>query len=150
MVRLSVCQGKSQSPCDQNYENLVGKSAAPLLDFVDNLPKDLGFCFYFKNLFTSPMLLLELQRRGCRGTGSIRENRITKRINLSKKKDMVKQSCGSYEFVSEEETNMVILKWKDRKVVCLASNCHPANPIGHCDRYSKSEHKRVAIRQPNV
>ena len=63
---------------------------------------------------------------------------------------MGKRKRGECEFVSEKKNNMLILSWNDRRVVNVASNGHSANPVGHCDRYSKSDRKRIAISRPNV
>lgn len=151
LISFEIYQGRFIGNRPQQYDKLVGKCAAPLLHFIDQLPnKDLGFCFYFDNLFTSPMLLLELHRRGYRGTGTIRENRIAKSCTISRKKELEKQERGTCKFASDSTNNMLIVHWKDSKVVTIASNCHSIQPIGKCQRFSKSDHTRVGIDRPNV
>ena len=151
-VDFQVYQGKSQDDIEA-YEKVFGKCTAPLLKFMDNFGnnlKPLPFLFYFDNLFTSTSLLLELNRRNYGGTGTLRENKVTKVMKelLPRKKPFDKKERGAAESIVDKENNIAVTIWKDNKPVIIASNCHAAKPYGQCERYSRLEHARVKVQIP--
>ena len=57
---------------------------------------------------------------------------------------------GEYEYKSDENHQLIVVRWNDNSVVTLASNCQGVNPIGAAQRWSLAEKKRVDIVQPNI
>ena len=51
---------------------------------------------------------------------------------------------------TNKDTGICITRWKDSKVVTMASTYAGVNPIKKTQRYSKAEKKRVKITQPHV
>ena len=56
--------------------------------------------------------------------------------------------CNNFD--NDKDTGIWITRWKDSKVVTMASIYAGVNPIKKAQRYSKAEKKRVEITQPNV
>ena len=56
--------------------------------------------------------------------------------------------CNNFD--NDKDTGICITRWKDSKVVMMASTYAGVNPIKKPQRYSKAEKKRVEITQPNV
>ena len=80
---------------------------------------------------------------------SIRSNR-TGSVPLRDANKMEKEKRGLYNSVLDKDTGICITRWKDSKVVTMASTYAGVNPIKKAQRYSKAEKKRVEITQPNV
>ena len=86
---------------------------------------------------------------GFAATGTIRSNR-TGSVPLRDANKMEKEKRESYDSVSDKDTGICITRWKDSKVVTVASTYAGVDPIKKAQRYSKAEKKRVEITQPNV
>ena len=56
--------------------------------------------------------------------------------------------CNNFD--NDKDIGICITRWKDSKVVTMASTYGGVNPIKKAQRYSKAEKKRVEITQPNV
>ena len=125
----------------------------PVVDqLVSKLSKDDGNCYHiiFDNFFTGMTLLCHLKEKyGFAATGTIRSNRKGSVPQRDAKK-MEKEKRGSYDSVLDKDTGICITRWKDSKVVTMASTYAGVNPIKKAQRYSKAEKKRVEITQPNV
>ena len=80
---------------------------------------------------------------------SIRSNR-TGSVPLRDANKMEKEKRRLYDSVLDKDTGICIRRWKDSKVVTMASTHAGVNPIKKAQRYSKAEKKRVEITQPNV
>lgn len=144
LVDFELYQG--EYGVNQDYAKSVGKCAAPLLTMLDNLPnqvKALPLQLYFDNLFTCFPLLSDLKARGYHGTGTVRENRLPKAIPIKSKKEMAKVARGTYEFVTEQDESIILIRWKDNSVVSVLSSCHGVSPVSGVTRYSRTEKKRL-------
>lgn len=92
LVNFDMYQGQNPRG-NKNYEREFGKCAAPLINFIDELPekiKHFPFKFYFDNLFTGFNILYYLKNKGYDGTGTIRDNRVPKNCPLPQKKRFCK------------------------------------------------------------
>ena len=95
-------------------------------------------------------LLCHLKEKyGFAATGTIRSNR-TRSVPLRDANKMEKEKRESYDSVPDKDTGICITRWKDSKVVTVASTYTGVDPIKKAQRYSKAEKKRVEITQPNV
>jgi len=109
LINFDIYQGKLPGG-KPNYENVFGKCAAPLIYFLENLSPEkrkLPYRIFFDNLFTSANLLSFLKDRGYSGTGTIRENRLSKDFPLIEKKLFLKKQRG--ECASTIEKNYGII-----------------------------------------
>ncbi|XP_068240322.1 piggyBac transposable element-derived protein 3-like [Palaemon carinicauda] len=101
----------------------------------------------FDNLFTSLPLLENLANRGIGGTGTLREDRLHG-APLMEKKEMEKKKYRGY--MEEAFTGSTsVVKWKDNKVVSVASNKVRMLPVQKTGRWSKLEKKHIEVDMPN-
>lgn len=56
---------------------------------------------------------------------------------------------GSTDVVTEENAEITFVRWKDNKVVTVASTLHGQQPMKKAQRYIKARNGRVDIDQPN-
>lgn len=105
---------------------------------------------YFDNFFTSVNVLSMLKNKNLKATGTVRETR-TNKCPLMNSKDMLKQQERGY-FDHRFDTNneVLVVKWKDSKVVNVASNFGGLHPLGSAKRYSQKEKKVVNIPIPKL
>ena len=95
-------------------------------------------------------LLCHLKEKyGFAATGPMRSNR-TGSVPLRDANKMEKEKRGSYDSVLDKDTGICITRWKDSKVVTMASTYAGVNPIKKSQLYSKTGKKRVEIIQSNV
>lgn len=150
LIDFEIYQGKSVTP-DVGIERNFGKAAAPLVKMIEELPdnlKSLPFSFYFDNLFTTFSLLSYLRLKGYGGTGTIRENRLPRSCPLSDKKLLGKKERGYFENTISKTDGILIAKWVDNSVVCIATNQYGVNPVTNVRRYSQKEKKHIQVSRP--
>lgn len=152
LVNFDIYQGKNANT-NKEYQNLFGKASAPLVEMIDCFTPDmkrLPFHFYFDNLFTGLNLLSFLREKGYGGTGTMRQNRLSKKCPLPNSKDLEKRERGTYESIISKDDGVSVVKWKDNAVVTVASNCLSVEPVSNVKRFSQSEKKYVYVPRPNV
>lgn len=133
-----------------DYDKSLGLGGSVVSSLCDALPKRDG-CIYhivFDNFFTSLTLLKDLRSKGLNATGTLRQNRAMS-APLKEVKVMEKEQRGSFDVVADNSVPIAITRWKDNKVVTVASTCAGAEPLTNCSRFSQSEKKRVPITLPN-
>ena len=72
--------------------------------------------FFF---FTSPNLLPILKAKGIAATGTVKINRV-KNAPLRPIKKMEKLERGAFDVVTDKNTNLTLVRWKDNKVATVA------------------------------
>lgn len=150
LVAFDVYQGKSLS-MPSEYDELFGKSSAPLVKLLDDLPcekQNYPYRIFFDNLFTNFYLLKYFQEIGYSGVGTLREDRIPRSCPLPKKQIMKTTPRGYFESALCKEDGILVCKWHDNGIVSVASNCHGIEPIASVKRYSQSEKKHVLVQRP--
>ena len=100
------------------------------------------------NFFTSPSLLRLLMGNGMAATGTVRANR-TENTPLQAVDDMKKKARGSSDVVNDGKSNVILVRWKNDKVVTVASTLYGKEPMKRGCRYIKDKGGRVEIDQPN-
>jgi len=63
---------------------------------------------------------------------------------------MKKQGRGSTDFHTEENDNIIAVKWFDSEPVHIISSYAGINPIGSVRRWSLTEQRYVMIDQPRI
>lgn len=100
----------------------------------------------FDNLFTSLTLLENLANRGIGEMGTLRED-CHHGAPIMAKKQMEKKKCG---YMEEAFTGYTfVVKWKDKKVVSVASNMVTSIPVQKAKRWSKLEKKHIEVDMPH-
>ncbi len=130
-----------------NTEPEVGVGGSVVLNLLKKLPKDSGYSIYMDNFFTSVRLLEKLAEQGHDGTGTIRSNRIENAPVLDGK-EVKKMERGFYDQVTDTNSGITIVRYKDNNIVTIASNRSGVLPLGKARRWSQAEKKRIEIAQP--
>ena len=74
-------------------------------------------------IFTSPPLLRLLQKMGTATTGTFQINRVEK-APLKSVKEMETLQRGSSDVSTEINCNVTFVRWKDNKIVTVASSLY--------------------------
>jgi len=97
---------------------------------LDDLPEEKkNYHILFISITYSPgfNLLVDLRERGYVGTGTIRDNRISKSCPISKN-SMCKE-LGEYKSTISREDGLIIDRWVHNLVVSMSSNIHGTGPV---------------------
>ena len=95
---------------------------------------------FLGNFFTSDDLLVTLQYKGFRATGTLRENRAG-RPPIPSSKDLKKKPRGYFDYRFEIENSILVVKWVDNSVVTIGTNYDVVEPLDSVRRWSASEKK---------
>ena len=98
------------------------------------------------NLFTSPNLLRIRKAKCIAATGTVRINRV-ENAPLRPLKEMKKLEKGASDVVTDKNSNLTLVRWKDNKVVTVASTFVGKMPLRKAHRYVKAQNGRTAIDQ---
>ncbi|MCL4149537.1 UNVERIFIED_CONTAM: hypothetical protein GTU68_019046 [Idotea baltica] len=144
MVHAEPCCGSSI-----NLPNTgLGKSADVILGLVQKGRLRKGHSVFFDNYFTTSGLMNEFSFMGIAGTGTMREGRLGKGVPLPNSRLIEKKGRGHVDYTYRND--LVVMKWKDNKVVCLVSNKYGINPQRDVSRWSKEQKKKVSVPMPNA
>lgn len=143
-VWIEPYQGKNTQICNKYKPFGLGPSI--ILQYCDVLTKiePLPYHIYFDNYFTTVPLLEEMAKRNMRGTGTVRENRLS-HCTLPSKDILKKMPRGTFNYKSTNN-EVLIVKWNDNNIVNVASNNLQVFPTQKVSRLSKK--KKVTVDQP--
>lgn len=88
-----------------------------------------------------------MSKRQFRLTGTVRENRL-QNCPLQTSKVLVKKERGISDYIITKDISVV--KWKDNKVVCFASNFESMEPMGQAKRWCQKSKKKIDLPQPGI
>ena len=89
-----------------------------VLQLLSNVPNPSDYTVFFDNYFTCYDLLVKLQRKGFRATGTLREDRAG-RPPLPSSKELKKKPRGHYDYRFETENSILVVKWVDNSVITI-------------------------------
>ena len=144
----------------QKFDLYCGKEQRPelqdlplgtrvVLDMISAVTDPAAHRLFFDNLFTSRALLAELKGRGLRATGTVRENRLDK-CPVTPLKAMTKTQRGTHEQHFDTTAEVLLVRWKDNKVVNIMTNFDTVEPVATTRWYDRAEKSRVDVPQPKV
>ena len=135
---------------DDNYNKDIGLGGPVVITLMSKLPTvpNSNYHVVMDNFFTSPSLLRLLKGNGVAATGTVRANR-TENAPLQAVDDMKKEARGSSDVVNDNKSNVTLVRWKDNKVVTVASTLYGKEPMKRACRYIRDKDGRVEIDQPN-
>ena len=99
------------------------------------------------NFFTSPNLFHNWKARGIAAIGTVRINRV-ENAPLQPIKEMKKLERGASDVVTDNNSNLTLIRWKDSKVVTAASTFVRKMSFRKVHRYAKAQNGRAEIDQP--
>ena len=135
---------------DDNYKKDTGLGGSVVMTLMSKLPTvpNSNYHVVMDNFFITPRLLRLLKRNDMAATGTIRANR-TDNAPLQAVDDMKKEARGAFDVVNDNKSNLKLVRWKDNKVVTVASTLYGKEPMKRACRYIKGKGGRVEIDQPN-
>ena len=92
---------------------------------------------------------MNIQCKGFRATGTLRENRAG-RPPIPSSKDLKKKPRGYFDYRFEIENSILIVMWIDNGVVTIGTNYDVVEPLDSVRRWSASEEKKVSVSRPCV
>ena len=99
------------------------------------------------NFFTSPNLLHNRKARGIAAIGTARVNRV-ENAPLQPIKEMKKLERGASDVVTDNNSNLTLVRWKDNKMVTAASTFVGKMPLRKVHCYAKAQNGRAEVDQP--
>ncbi|KAG8196282.1 hypothetical protein JTE90_023836 [Oedothorax gibbosus] len=127
------------------------------MKLVQTIPVKKNYKLYTGNWFTSYHLAAELQARDLLMVGTVKENRIPKRLhkNLPKspftedENDLKKRGRGSFTYATDDK-NITAVKCLDNKCVTLLSNFVGVKPVLEAKRWSTSSNSHIDVNRPKI
>jgi hypothetical protein len=104
--------------------------------------------FVTDNFFVSVGLLDCLRQKGILAYGTVRRNRlfIDKQTWKSKAEAL---EYGQSAF-AQRDPGLVLALWKEKKLVCTLSTCHPAGQTTTLQRFDRATAERQSVQAPQV
>ena len=141
---FDLCQ-----PVPDNLVSELGRSAGVVEKMTESLPDGKNFKVYADNYFSSVPLAEKLKKRQIWYIGTVKMNRVTKN-GLPSDKELKKVDRGHYVAQVEKNSNVVCVRWKDKKVVTLISTFVGTQPVTQARRWNKKEKRHVSIERPKI
>lgn len=143
VVAFEPYQGKGTT------DKKLGLGGSVVMNLLNKLPEkeNRHYHLVFDNLFTNIHLLYKLQAIGIAATGTLRAKR-EKKAPLKSIDTMGKLKRGDYDSAVDSNSGTNIVRWKDNKVVTVASTYAGVNPIGVAQRFVRVEKKKVGVPIP--
>lgn len=142
-----IYQGASTG-LNANHLASFGLGASTILHLCERIKKE-GHTFYYDNYFSSYQLLQVLKSKKIFAAGTVRVNRFSKPPLLNDKQ-LKPRGRGSYDEVSREDGDVVLVKWMDNRSVVLASNFVGGGNEDTVSRWDKNEKKYIDIPRPEI
>ena len=134
---------------DENYDSNLELGGLVVATLAEKLTSQVGSKYHIAmdNFFTNPNLLRILKAKGIAATGTVRINRV-ENAPLRPIKEMEKLERGASDVVTDKNSNLTLVRWKDNKVVTVASTFVGKMPLRKAHRYVKAQNGRAEIDQP--
>ena len=129
------------------YNKGLGLGGSVVMKFMNEVEELPCSHIYFDNFFTSLNLLVELKNLGITGTGTVRQNRVSK-CPLTHVKRFQKQPRGDFETYLHSVSGILCTQWNDTKPVIVMSNYYGAFPLQRVRRYCKEKKSYSSVNQP--
>ncbi|KAI4455595.1 transposase is4 [Holotrichia oblita] len=111
LIQFHPYQGKEH----RNHTDL-GVGGSVVMNLLSKLPKNIPFKIYADRFFSSLRLVKKLKEIGYGYTGTVMANRIEK-CPILLGKAMEKKERGTYDYLTDTNTNTTVTSWNDNRVV---------------------------------
>ena len=135
---------------DENYDSNLGFGGPVVATSAEKLPLQVGSNYHIimDNFFTNQNLLRILKAKGIAVTGTVRINRV-KNVSLRPIKEMEKLERSASDVVTDKNSNLTLVRWRDNKLVTVAPTFAGKMPLRKAHRYVKAQNCRSEIDQPS-
>ena len=120
-----------------------------VLRLVSDLPKNRGYRLFFDNWFCSLSLMLQLQSMGILCMATIRSNRLGS-CTLSSDADLKARGRGAFDYRTDKNYGIHVVKWMDNKCVLLTSTFTGVSCSNTVERWNGKEKTHVQVQQPDI
>ena len=134
---------------NENNDSNLGLGGSVVTTLSEKVPSQVGSNYHIimDNFFTSLNLLRIRKAKGIAATGTVRINRL-EYAPLRPIKEMEKLERGASDVVTDMNSNLTLVRWKDNKLVTVASTFVGKMPLRKAHRYVKAQNGRAEIDQP--
>lgn len=131
-------------------ETKLGVGAAIVIALCKSLHNPSDSTVYFDNYFSSlPLFVYLKDKMKILSLGTLRGNRIGG-CPIETDKILSKQGRGKFDFKSDKEKGVIVVKWVDNKCVLLGSTLYGIEPKSTLKRYSKIVKEKVEVECPAI
>ena len=130
-------------------EREFGIGGQVVIKLCKTIPNTLNARVYFDNFFCTLELISYLKQQNIHSLGTLRKNRV-KGCPVQDDKSLQKCGHGSYDFRMDRAMGLILVKWVDNKVVCLASSFCGIEPVSTVKRWNRVEKKKVVVPCPSI
>ena len=128
----------------------MGVGAGVVIALAKSLHEPDKSTLFFDNYFAGLSLFLYLKNEmNIYSLGTLRSNRIDG-CPIETDKVLQKQGRGSFDFKSDKEKGIIIVKWIDNKAVLLGNTLYGVEPIESVKRFNKQKKKKVDVNCPTI
>lgn len=142
--KFSLFCGKEQTE-NRALGSLGEKPVMHMLSIVESSSSHIIF-YYF---FTSHSLLHNLQEKGFRATGIMRDNR-TETFIIKSSNNLDKMTHYSYDYRLDEKNETTIVRRKDNKSVAVMTNFYNIECSSKVQRWLSEKNGKVILPQSNL
>ena len=134
-------------------KNSIGRNSysaeSIILKLSERIPKNKGYCLFLDNWFSTFDLMLQLKSSGISATATFHTNCL-KGCPFASDKELKKEGRGSYDYRTNVNSGLHIMKSYDNKYVHLASTFSGVNAIGLVKRWDSKAKNHKDPPLPNV
>ena len=120
-----------------------------MLKLCENLPANCSHLLFFDNWFSTLPLLLKLKSLGYQTTATLRKNRIAK-CPLKSEKDLNKDGRGSFDYRTDANSQLHIVRWLNNKCVQLVSSYAGVKASKAVKRWDRKAKTHVDVNCPDM
>nr|XP_053653610.1 piggyBac transposable element-derived protein 3-like [Cherax quadricarinatus] len=133
-----------------NEESKLPMSSKIVLVLAASLDQRKTSAVYADNFFSSlPLVKVLKDKYNCRYAGTVRDNRCSKpQLIPVKQMERSNVARGNFEFQSNDD--ILLVRWKDNKVVTLVTNDLGVYPLSLVERYDKVSKKKGHFECPGI
>ena len=147
MYDFDVYQGAEQYA---TRDSAIGISGGAVMKMIRNVPEQRNHKIFADNFFSSITLASRLRSKGIYYTGTIRNNRIPKDVNLKSEQQLKKESRVSFDYAVHDAKQVALVRWHDNHCVTLVSTLVGVEPVGEVRRFSQQQKRHIQISCPAV
>lgn len=130
-------------------EKIFGIGGQVVIMLCKSLPPDMNVRVYFDNFFCTLELIIFLKNRNIDSLGTLRKNRL-KGCPLEEEKVLQKRGRGMYDYRKDVTSDVIVVRWVDNKVVCMASSFCGIQPLSTVKRWNTNEKRKTDVPCPNI
>lgn len=133
---------------DDDNSNSAGREKCDATDvvlrLVEEMPKNQNFQLFMDNWFLTLLLMSNLKGMGIFVTATFRTNRLGE-CPLMSEKYLKKQGSGSFDYRTDKNSGLHLIKWFDNKSVVLGSTFSGVESTTTFERYNTMEKKKMKV-----